>query len=646
MTTAWFLSKVVLLIVYLICIMLSCKYWNVQLWKVRDKAARLLLDPAKFNFKELLEVIDYRGVRDINSTDAKRLSYIVNASGLVSEEEKWQSKIITERSKKKEAINIISQDHLTEVIEDNTPGIWLLRINTDMQKNTYIDNLWDDVVSKLHMLGIMSGIIHCQSCPNMCKSNNWTTNNFVLLRTTISYNNWSRKKVYFPEQLTNTNSSSVLVWIRHHLNDHIDHFSTGNFSQLRDIIIQRSSIHVVLFSTLTVAPTFISSLAIKFTNRINFSMVIVRTMNKTTRDLFADELNITKLPTYLIFTPEKNFTYGKRDGEYYGYHCMHEFLTSLYPATDDIFAAIVIGINLICIFKLLIIDGTFLACLLKFAILFCKYNIAIVLLWFPLYNFFTSPLMHIFTEVSMMVMRYLMGTDFVAIIRHSTHLTHPGCLFTLLIESIIFASVIYHWIEAHEPQGVQQQSITAYNYLSISSYKRSLHAILTYRTDCHQYSREDIEEGIDLIIEHLAVPKLYLQPIVPMDYIKFLPTFTYNDKAQSCYQDHKEEESNLNPDSNELTRVKECNYDGCEQDHSCDDTRCAICLTDYADSDCLCRLPCSHVFHHSCIVQWLSIGVINTCKCPLCRWPAYRSYLPSCSNHNQASIENSYDWSN
>ncbi|RDD41950.1 E3 ubiquitin-protein ligase RNF103 [Trichoplax sp. H2] len=628
MTAGWFLTaiKIILLIVYLICVLLSCKYWNVQLWKVGDKAARLLLDPATFNLKELIEIIDYRGVPDLNLHDRTNLSYMVNASGLMSEEEKWQSAIIMAQSKKREAINFTAENYLRAEIEDNTPGIWLLRIDTrnSSKEDILVDNLWDDVVPKLYTLGVQSGTIRCRTCPTICRKNNWTKSDILLLRTTASDSDWSKEILYYPGRLANANSSSILIWMRHHLNSHINHFSTRNFPQLRETIKKQSGIHVILFSTLTVAPTFISSLAIKFSGRINFSMVTIKTINDTIQNLFANEFNVEKLPTYRIFTPEKNFTYGNRHGEYYGYHCMHEFLTSLYPATNDIFVAIVIGINLMCLLKLLLIDGTFLACLLKFIILFCQYNFAVVLLWFPMYNFFTSPLMHIVYDLTMMVMRCLMGTDFVAAIRRSTHLTHPGCLFMLLTESIIFASVIYYWIECQEGQISGTESMASCNYLSLSSYQSSLYSILTYRSACERYSREDIEEGIDILIEHFAIPKLYVQPLVPMDYIQSLPTFTYGDKIRFNHPTWKEK-LNWKSDNTEIAQLEE-NITS-EQDYNCDDNQCSICLTNYINEDYLCCLPCSHVFHHDCIVQWLSIGTINTCRCPLCRWPAYRSYL-------------------
>ena len=41
---------------------------------------------------------------------------------------------------------------------------------------------------------------------------------------------------------------------------------------------------------------------------------------------------------------------------------------------------------------------------------------------------------------------------------------------------------------------------------------------------------------------------------------------------------------------------------------------CRICLCEYVEKDVLCTLPCQHLFHKGCIVQWLSS---NSAACPL-----------------------------
>ncbi|KAK4254130.1 hypothetical protein QN277_009555 [Acacia crassicarpa] len=43
---------------------------------------------------------------------------------------------------------------------------------------------------------------------------------------------------------------------------------------------------------------------------------------------------------------------------------------------------------------------------------------------------------------------------------------------------------------------------------------------------------------------------------------------------------------------------------------------CCICLEDFPDNAEVSTMPCHHVFHHNCIVQWLKTSHL----CPLCRY--------------------------
>merc|ERR1711964_143243 len=44
-------------------------------------------------------------------------------------------------------------------------------------------------------------------------------------------------------------------------------------------------------------------------------------------------------------------------------------------------------------------------------------------------------------------------------------------------------------------------------------------------------------------------------------------------------------------------------------------TQCMICLTEFAAAEECRRLPCSHVFHSSCINEWLR----RCTDCPICK---------------------------
>ena len=48
---------------------------------------------------------------------------------------------------------------------------------------------------------------------------------------------------------------------------------------------------------------------------------------------------------------------------------------------------------------------------------------------------------------------------------------------------------------------------------------------------------------------------------------------------------------------------------------STDTLACTVCLEDYKSTDQVIQLPCQHVFHQTCLVEWLKINGI----CPMCR---------------------------
>ena len=59
---------------------------------------------------------------------------------------------------------------------------------------------------------------------------------------------------------------------------------------------------------------------------------------------------------------------------------------------------------------------------------------------------------------------------------------------------------------------------------------------------------------------------------------------------------------------------------------------CIICLSDCIIGDEVINLPCSHLFHEDCIIQWLSYKN----KCPLCK----KSY--NYANNNNGNNEDNH----
>ena len=52
--------------------------------------------------------------------------------------------------------------------------------------------------------------------------------------------------------------------------------------------------------------------------------------------------------------------------------------------------------------------------------------------------------------------------------------------------------------------------------------------------------------------------------------------------------------------------------DDLTKDNEC----CTICLEDHVPGELAARLPCGHLFHQDCVVEWLR----RHCVCPVCRY--------------------------
>ncbi|KAI9090882.1 hypothetical protein K1719_028367 [Acacia pycnantha] len=81
------------------------------------------------------------------------------------------------------------------------------------------------------------------------------------------------------------------------------------------------------------------------------------------------------------------------------------------------------------------------------------------------------------------------------------------------------------------------------------------------------------------------------------DQIRMIPTS--EEVIQALNQMKLEEDADIDIDSNQKNEY------------------CCICLEDFCDIVEVSTLPCRHVFHYNCVVQWLKTSHM----CPLCRYP-------------------------
>jgi hypothetical protein len=187
----------------------------------------------------------------------------------------------------------------------------------------------------------------------------------------------------------------------------------------------------------------------------------------------------------------------------------------------------------------------------------------------------------------------------------------------------------------------------------------------------------NLEDGMELLIERLATPNLWLQDtFISNEYIKDLPVWHYADSEDGSSDSYSDDTLNSEYSSNEtgdnqrgkvndgtpvdssqpssgcaVLELKTSSphrkihkeerkdkgkerMDASEQKAKRDIspvtsapngmfycTECAICLERFKRNQLICGLYCRHSYHQQCIMRWIYTD--NHC-CPKCRWPTYK----------------------
>ncbi|XP_059654804.1 E3 ubiquitin ligase BIG BROTHER-related-like [Cornus florida] len=95
-----------------------------------------------------------------------------------------------------------------------------------------------------------------------------------------------------------------------------------------------------------------------------------------------------------------------------------------------------------------------------------------------------------------------------------------------------------------------------------------------------------------------------------------------NEEAWAWYYDEANEEAGWAMQDSmdyyvlKLVPASESSIQALDKLKSSPDDLCTICLENFSDGDLSTRMPCSHIYHEHCIVQWLNTNH----SCPVCRF--------------------------
>ena len=291
-------------------------------------------------------------------------------------------------------------------------------------------------------------------------------------------------------------------------------------------------IKVILFSRLTIQPMFFSVLSVKFTGRAKFGTVNVNT--KEGKNIL-NRLRLGYLPIYMVLTPEGNYTFGAHKGEYLNYHSMALYLKTLHPEVNDLFLLSLILVNVACWFELVITHGNLFCRIGNTLWCIVKWNCILILLWLPILGLFQLPYMNLLLNYVLKVLRLLSTTHLSASLRLDWLWILSGHLVFLVTTFILYMSsvgLLHYWYGGDDDEAdyVNNNNYDWWNF-NWDGYMNHLFRPMATLTRPMGTQNMDLEVGMELLIERLAVPNFWLRPMISSDYLKELPVWRYTGHA-------------------------------------------------------------------------------------------------------------------
>ena len=334
----------------------------------------------------------------------------------------------------------------------------------------------------------------------------------------------------------------MIDWVNGHLASRIKEITT--LAELHDdwyhFLGRRHEpkIRIVIFSRLKVAPMFATVLSARFTGRVRFGIVPIWMPEG---QLVAEELGMsTTTTTYQMITPEGNYTFGMGKGEYLSSESMALLLRMLHPEVNDIFLLSLVFTNLACWLEVFVMGGSILRRFGNLLWSIGKWNCLLILFWLPILGLYQVPFMDTVLDEALKYLRMFALTSIAGSLRMDwLALNCIGCFagcFYLIGTFIVFIILIKSFLgyfgisfNANHSIGDANNNVSASWFgMHWDSYIAQFRATLPPTIPPILSGEAEVDAGLQLILERLALPNLWLQPTISSDYISELPVWKYN----------------------------------------------------------------------------------------------------------------------
>lgn len=588
------------------------------------------LHPSNMGAKELKKILDQRGIPYERLIEKREFRQMIQASGQVSYEE------INELSAEDDSIGvesstsgsssqmtasslptttqITSGGHFYEMVEDTKDSAWLILvlpfISSIASAFTHSSSSdWWTIANKVSKFGIRVAVFECKNDVSFCDHRGWKSPRLILA---LPKNHEKAKSDVILKQylLSYTVSPrSIIRWIHSELasrvtiieslsslkNDWLEKTTSNvknNNGEMNGENTGKSITNVIWFSTLEKAPLSLSGLAIKFNGRANIYMIRV------------DSKSISKLQTILPGVNISSMVVTLANGSYYICHScttfsqMNLILKTLLPDMNDVFSLSLYLVNISVLIHFFWLKcSKFWRHITFWLMEIVKVNCLLFLTWLAILALCRFPsfksLVDYLNLVTQLLASYISGetwrqdfSSFTKLPFIVTTLVTCGCFFGWLRRNKLPSNSTYSAYDDDQlfrDWAPLESTILSYILFrpmnSVSGARSNLPSTVTF------------EEGMELLIERLAVPNLWLQAdLVSNEYIKDLPLWLHPGTSTS---DESDSDATSTTENDSLDESYKCTKLKRDEASSSSSTLNANCTSSQDQSNCRCSAKSS-----------------------------------------------------
>ncbi|CAI9738730.1 E3 ubiquitin-protein ligase RNF103-like [Octopus vulgaris] len=533
--------RIVLLIIYIAVLFVIARLLETFAWYDAGLLAHRLLDPMTLSVKKLKALLEQRGVGYEGIVEKKELTGLVEATGVVTDDEVLE---VGEIEDPAEVTNFTSGYDFYEQVEDTKDSVWLVQVIASGHNSSFINNAsWKTVRKKVAKFGVRAGVMDCSLDWKLCRNKGWYSSQVIL---SLPENFKTKANVVMYVYNGPAKPSSMFKWVKNKLNRKVKQIADYDELKREWLSFQKKyEIRVVLFTELASIPLIFSALSVKFPGRVRFG-----TMNSKSGS-GKETLARLKLkpPACFVIAPGKTLVYGSRPGELLTFRSMENFLKSLYPEVNDFFILSLIVTNLMGWFELFLSQGSLFRRLLRLICCCIKYNIVLIILWQPLLALFQLSYFEILLEWGLLALHFLSGSSIGSIIRKDL-IFYSNSRY-LLLGTFSLYSLLVGYIQYKRKNGmIAEDEFDWFNFAQLLNFNPLLNPSFQIVHPGGLYAMYLLESS-DMLFGHfpdLVVTEM--QSVVSSDYIKHLPRWKYgrvlnHNENSKLKCSHKDDVENL-----------------------------------------------------------------------------------------------------